>query len=340
MNIGLFTSVYFNNIGNGFIDLGAEMTIREAISTMPEEAKIIKVSQCANFAASMGKTFMLKENCVVNWLWTHIMQNFANRLHDRSYQAVSTLDVFSAASMFHFDYLIIPGCVLTVPFFTIYGKLLEDKIAQGCKLVFLGASGNYYTDYEINFVTQYLEKLNPYAIMTRDAVAFQHYSKCSSNVYNGIDNVFFVNKLEIPKLDSIYSSYDVVNIEEPKHKKTKEILVKELRGKGRKIIYSNHKPFPYTKISKLVKQNDFLISDYPLDYLLLYRNVDTVYSDRVHACIPTLSFGNKAVLYSDSPRKVLFESVGIEKIDGKPMQLEGLAQKQEAQIEFLKEILK
>jgi hypothetical protein len=28
--IGLFTSVYFNNIGNGFIDLGCEAQLKEA----------------------------------------------------------------------------------------------------------------------------------------------------------------------------------------------------------------------------------------------------------------------------------------------------------------------
>ena len=41
MKIGLFTSVYFNNIGNGFIDLGAEATLKAA---MPEGAEIIKFS--------------------------------------------------------------------------------------------------------------------------------------------------------------------------------------------------------------------------------------------------------------------------------------------------------
>lgn len=35
MKIGLFTSVYFNNIGNGFIDLGAEETLKAALITPP-----------------------------------------------------------------------------------------------------------------------------------------------------------------------------------------------------------------------------------------------------------------------------------------------------------------
>lgn len=74
MNIGLFTSVYFNNIGNGFIDLGAEATLKEAL---PENGKIIKLSQCANFAATMGKGMILKESPFFHWLWVSIMQRFA-----------------------------------------------------------------------------------------------------------------------------------------------------------------------------------------------------------------------------------------------------------------------
>ena len=41
MNIGLFTSVFFNNIGNGFIDLGAEETIK---AVMPENSQITSPS--------------------------------------------------------------------------------------------------------------------------------------------------------------------------------------------------------------------------------------------------------------------------------------------------------
>lgn len=335
MNIGLFTSVFFNNIGNGFIDLGAEVALKRA---MPDNYELVKISQCANFAASMGKSFMLKENPIVNWVWVNLMQKFASKLHDKAYQTISTLDVQSIPKLVKLDYMVIPGCVLTVPFFSIYGKLLEEKSNEGCKLIFMGASGNFYTDYEVNIVSEYLKKLKPLAIMTRDSIAYNNYKTLAEYTYNGIDNVFFVNLLNIPRVKTNPDSYVVVNIEEPKHKHIKEKVVQKLEKKGKNIIFSNHKPFPYSKITKLVK-NDEIISDYPLDYLMLYRNADEVYSDRVHACIPTLSFGNKATLFSDSPRKALFENVGIGKIDNKPMQVEDLARKQDEQINFLAKVL-
>jgi len=338
MKIGLFTSVYFNNIGNGFIDLGAEATIKEA---MPQNAEIVKLSQCANFAASMGRTFALKENPIINWLWVRVMQKFAAKLHDRSYSAVSTLDVFSPAKIAKLDYLVLPGCILTVPFFVIFGKLLEDKVAQGCKLIFLAASGNHYTKNEVKVVSEWLEKLHPWAIMTRDSVAFKYYAKFSDRSYNGIDNVFFVNRLCLEKSDTTINPYIVLNFDEPKHNVIRKKLEKELIGQN--IVYTDHKPYPYSKVSKLSKQN-VMCSDYPLDYLFIYCNVKETHSDRVHACIPTLSFGNAAQLYSDSPRIALFDNVGIDiaEMKKRPVKIdqECLKKLQDKQIEFLSSVLK
>ena len=277
--IALLTSVTFNNIGNGFIDLGAEAALMKAL---PLNAELFKVSSNANFAATMGQMFMLKENPIINWLCVHTMQRAAKKLHDRSYKTVKTQNIFSMASMVKCDYFIIPGCVLTVPFFTIYGDLIKRKAEQGSKIIFLGASGNFYTEYEVKFVSEYLRKLQPYAIMTRDSLAYKYYANFTKNSYNGIDNVFFVNLLNLPQIDTDLTPYVVLNIEEPKHYRIKEELKNIFKEKN--IVYSYHKPFPYTKVSKLVK-NGVIVSDNPMDYLLLYRNASEVYSDRVHTCL-------------------------------------------------------
>lgn len=277
--IALLTSVTFNNIGNGFIDLGAEAALMKAL---PLNAELFKVSSNANFAATMGQMFMLKENPIINWLWVHTMQRAAKKLHDRSYKTVKTQNIFSMASMVKCDYFIIPGCVLTVPFFTIYGDLIKRKAEQGSKIIFLGASGNFYTEYEVKFVSEYLRKLRPYAIMTRDILAYKYYANFTKNSYNGIDNVFFVNLLNLPQIDTDLTPYVVLNIEEPKHYRIKEELKNIFKEKN--IVYSYHKPFPYTKVSKLVK-NGVIVSDNPMDYLLLYRNASEVYSDRVSTCL-------------------------------------------------------
>lgn len=336
MNVGLFTSVFFNNIGNGFIDLGAEVQLKSAL---PKNAQMIKLSQCSNFAASLGKMFAIKELPGIEWLWTHLMQKFVHQLHDKTYKAVSTLDVFSPAKIAKLDYLVIPGCVLTVPFFVIFGKFLEEKVKQGCKLIFLAASGNYYTEEEKTCVKEWLTKLKPYAITFRDSVAYKNYSSLCDKTYNGIDCVWFVNRLDIPKCETSMDPYAVLNFDLPKNDDIKKRLSQTL--KDRNIIYTDHKPYPYTKVSKRAKSN-VMCSDYPLDYLFLYKNVKETYSDRVHACIPTLSFGNKAQLISDSPRIALFENVGIDlsEIKSNPISLDQgvLKELQDKQIAFISKL--
>ena len=108
--------------------------------------------------------------------------------------------------------------------------------------------------------------------------------------------------------------------------------------KEKNIVYSYHKPFPYTKVSKLVKSG-VIVSDNPMDYLLLYRNASEVYSDRVHACIPTLAFGNKARLFSNSPRIALFENAKIPNVRERLVSIEGLKEMQDKQIAFLASLL-
>jgi hypothetical protein len=86
-----------------------------------------------------------------------------------------------------------------------------------------------------------------------------------------------------------------------------------------------------------------MVSENPLDYLFLYNNVKETYTDRVHACIPTLSFGNKAQLFSDSPRIALFENVKLDlnEMKSRPVQIDKdvLQSLQNKQIEFLRHIL-
>ena len=81
---------------------------------------------------------------------------------------------------------------------------------------------------------------------------------------------------------------------------------------------------------------EWIVSDNPMDYLLLYRNASEVYSDRVHACIPTLAFGNKARLFSNSPRIALFENAKNPDVRERLVSIEGFSKEmQDKQIAFL-----
>ena len=90
--IELFTGVYFNNIGNAFIDLGAEEVLKAAING---NFKIVKLSQSQLFASSMGASFASKENKLFHWLWVKVMSKYANRLQVRSYSFIKAHEVFN-----------------------------------------------------------------------------------------------------------------------------------------------------------------------------------------------------------------------------------------------------
>jgi hypothetical protein len=60
-------------------------------------------------------------------------------------------------------------------------------------------------------------------------------------------------------------------------------------------------------------------SDEPYTYLTIYAAVHLTLSDRVHACVATMAYGNKAMLFNESTRRdVLFESVGAGAIRERP----------------------
>ncbi|MGJ1537741.1 polysaccharide pyruvyl transferase family protein [Sphingobacterium multivorum] len=332
-NIGVFTSVYFNNIGNAFIDFGAIATIEAAL---PTGAQLIRLSQYPNFASAMAKGMMLKENKLFHALWVKGKKVFSN-LHDRSYKLIDSKAVFNVAEIARLDFLVVPGCVLTVPFFSLYFDLLMRIKSKGTKIVFLGASGNYYSENEINSVVEFLKRLEPAALMFRDPKAFELYKHLSHTSYNGIDNAFFVNRLKLPKVDTHMDPFVVLNFDDPRNFHLNE----EFSKKFKNIIKTNHKPFDL-KYAKSYIDKGFMVSDTPLDYLFLYSNASEVHSDRVHACIPTLSYGNKCKIYSDSPRVQLFTNVGLSSViseqvtDLNPILLK---EKQDSQIEILNSII-
>ena len=82
------------------------------------------------------------------------------------------------------------------------------------------------------------------------------------------------------------------------------------------------------------------MSDIPDDYLNLYANTYGVYSNRVHACIATLAFGNRAMHFSKSPRAYLFDRLGVKNIRKELVKLDPdmLLQEKESQLSFLKKI--
>lgn len=106
------------------------------------------------------------------------------------------------------------------------------------------------------------------------------------------------------------------------------------------VVRPDHRYTPHMTW-KIYQQPNAIVSDEPFTYFNLYANTSLTLSDRVHACVMSLAYGNKAMLFSKSPRSAIFERVGAENIKKYPLtiNLETLNKMKEDEINFLKKHL-
>ncbi len=103
------------------------------------------------------------------------------------------------------------------------------------------------------------------------------------------------------------------------------------------VVRPEHRFNPHIT-PKIYKRPNAIASDEPWTYFTIYANAALTVSDRVHACIITLAYGNSAVLFSPSPRSQVFDRLGLSEIRRKPISLSGdlLRDEQEKELEFLR----
>jgi len=103
------------------------------------------------------------------------------------------------------------------------------------------------------------------------------------------------------------------------------------------IVRTDHRFNPHVTW-KIYQHENAVASDEPFTYFSLYAGTQLTLSDRVHACVATLAYGNPAMLYHPTPRARLFARVGLDKIREFPCVLDQdyLNQECDAEIAFLK----
>lgn len=108
-----------------------------------------------------------------------------------------------------------------------------------------------------------------------------------------------------------------------------------------KVVRPEHRFFPHMT-KKIYKRSNSFSSDDPFTYLTCYANAAVTLSDRVHACVATLAYGNRAMLFTPSPRSALFERVGAKAIKTKCVKLDPteLAQLQQSHIGAIARVLR
>lgn len=228
------------------------------------------------------------------------------------------------------DYLVFSGAALTIEATKTICPIIQRLSRRGVKIIIDGCGGGSYKKTEVDNFRRFLDSVEISGFISRDETAYNSYKDCCPKSHNGIDCAFFLSKSfsPVPLIIKDYAVYNFDHIKEPK-----------IEGHNKKIIRTHHACFGNIP-KEHFKFEDTLISDVPDDYLNLYANTYATYSNRVHACIATLSFGNLARLYSSTPRGSVFDRLGLGQIREKLVKLDRdkLDIEQKKQISFLKEI--
>jgi len=322
VKILLYAGGWPTNIGNAFIDYSSIYTIKTAVPT----AKVYFGSELARWFFKANRRNMNK-----------------------------SVDL---AELMEVDYLVISGMVLCDEFIELEGPIIKKLSDRGIKIVLNGCGGATYTQMEVNNFKKFLEGINIVGFISRDETTYKNFKVSFPKSFNGMDCAFFLSDAFSPAPLRIedYVVYNFDQMEVPyieehnkriirTHHSCSKFFPNTIRNRG--ITLNINTIWPFLKIVKYenndryFKHKDTLISDIPDDYLNLYANAYAVYTDRVHACIAALSFGNSARLYSNTPRASVFDVQGVGEIRKKLVKLnqDKINKKKENQILFLREIL-
>lgn len=296
--IAYYGQDWAGNIGNSFIDYSINFCLQKVLQG--QEYVIIEASNMpAKFKYNFGirKPFNL----------------FAKN--------VSTFDLRTHMQP---DYVVLGGSLLDVFWTKIHAGLLQFLKEKHVKVIILGGGGgNNYTQDEIKYVKNAWKGINVIAFISRDYRAYENFKDFFPNSYAGIDNAFFLAdffkpaKLDIQKLGA--KAFDLTfdrHVDFPEG-----FTVVNLQHKVENVDSFRYFCKHGIKTWRIAAESDVL-SDSPEDYLHIYGNSQITHSDRVHACVSTLSFGGQARYYDNSDRSFLFERVGLGNINKELVKLD------------------
>lgn len=241
-------------------------------------------------------------------------------------------NVFSLAKYVNCDYVVVSGMNCCEAFIQTEGEVIKCLSDKGVKVVFNGGGQRTYDDVERQNFKSFLKQINLVAFISRDSVTYDNFADVAPASFDGVDCAFFLPEAyHVPKMN--IEDFVILNFDSS----LKDMSIVT----DKKIINLHHSMWPAIPQNH-IQDKECLISDVPYDYLSLYGNTSATYSDRVHACIATLAYGNAARLYSNTQRGNLFRRIGVGEISHKltHVNMTYLQKLKNDHIEFLRTHLK
>lgn len=345
MKITFFNTYWPLNIGNAFIDLGSVQSVKSAmpsstIYTISNYPRALFEEKSRNslerIAEKAYRNYAIKKlNRKATTVKIKILKR--NRVLKEPNNMIGSC-CFDLGRAVKSDYAVISGMILWDYFIKQNKATILALKKKNVKIIFNGVGGPYYSENEIAMVRKFLKEIGLYAFISRDKMAFKYYHDLAEHSHDGIDCAFFIaNHYTPPKLE--IPEYVILNFDKLPEPKA--------NMNGKLVIHTHHYSREiYTAPKRYFTMPNTLVSDSPYDYLTLYSNTSATFSDRVHGCVVTLSYGRPARLFvEDDPeilnRMLLFKKIGANTIASKLTHSDTgkIDKEKKMQVKFLSEIL-
>ena len=313
MTVAMYMGSWPQNIGNAFFDLGAEAQMR---LSLPEE-RIIRTGGAVHWMFNNSDTSKFH-------LLPRKLQTLLPRRFERNGNSLELGQLISARL------IVFAGMSVCKEFADNNGPTFEMFKKNGGKILGLGVGASNYSSDDVNPFIRMCEQIGGISLITRDENTFKLLEGKIEILHRGIDSAFFLPEY-FPKPSLINNNFYVSNFDsmpEPNFVTQKNPL---------RTHHDLWGPLP----KRYINAANTVVSDIPEDYLSIYSNADTTYSDRVHACVATLAYGNSAQFFGKTQRAKLFTEVGIEDIGTlSRLDLEELSLIKRSQLELIKKLAK
>ncbi|UZJ38144.1 polysaccharide pyruvyl transferase family protein [Prosthecochloris sp. SCSIO W1103] len=308
-----------DNIGNAFIDYSVKYILSSSIKE--GHAKIYNISNVQPY-------------------------NYYNYVHKLPYSVFNRKyglkkGAFDLRVLTDPDLIVLGGSLFDVYWCKVHDHFLRWLIKKQIPVLVLGGGGgNEYRKKDFEFVADYWKKINLLGFVSRDEFAYESFKSYAKNSYSGIDNAFYLNDFFMPIRLAI-KPYYIKTFDLTYDRQIEDLCDKKVISLSHRLLmYDSLKELLLNRIKQMkIIQSYDMTTDCPDDYLHLYGNAEATYSDRVHACVATLSFGGMAKYYDNSDRSYLFDRVDLKDIRKKLVRINKMKIKKEKieQLKYLRE---
>lgn len=331
LTVGIASGYTSQNIGNAFFQLGGAALVERAAALAGREVRTTFVPDAPG-----------------NWTLRRKGQGNPSR-HFDVLRHTEGLDL-----------LVIQGPSLSWYVDEFWSETLAALRARGTQVALLGVAFYRFDDAEIEAVRRFLAANPLVAISTRDSSSAELLHDLVGGdvpIHDGLDSAFWLPHAHTP-LPLAGGPYAAVTFDrygeprltadddperilriEPDDRRARLVNGIARRGKAKAyaaalldrderpervgrhtIIRPEHRSNPPMHWKAYHRPNG-VMADEPWSYLATYAAAEITVSDRVHACVAALAYGNRAILANTSPRGRLVDRVAPPGADGGPRRI-------------------